>query len=118
MSVAISLSHFKELGKIACQILGAPFDMLDDPGVFSKCLCAHFVEEPLSDCCHHYTAFLVHEQLVNWEASFYKMVSLTVPLVIFYQLWSPMCYTSTLLFFNDLHHLQLCLDHLLKLTTA
>ena len=74
MSVAVSLSCAKELGRQACTILGSPLDVLEDPVEFSKFLRRRFVEELLSDHRQEYTAFLVHEQLVHWEQEVRKFL--------------------------------------------
>ena len=74
MSVAVSLSHAKEVGKEACTILGSPLDVLDDPVQFSQLLRRRFVEELLSDRRQEYTAFLVYEQLADWEQEVRKFI--------------------------------------------
>ena len=79
MSVAVSLSCPKQSEKEACTILGSPLDVLEDPVEFSKFLRRHFVEELLSDHHQEYTAFLVHEQLVDWEQEVRKIF--TIPLL-------------------------------------
>lgn len=77
MSVAVSLSHAKELGKEVhvCTILRYPLDVLDDLVEVSQLLWRCFVEELLSDRCQEYTAFLVHEELSNWEQEVRKQCS-------------------------------------------
>ena len=72
MSVAVSLSHAKELGTGVCAILGVSANLLENPIVLSKLLRQKFVEELQSEHCHNYTAFLVHDELLNWEEEVLK----------------------------------------------
>ena len=85
MSIAVGLSHAKELGTRVCAMLGVSLNLLENPIMLSKLLRERFVEELQSEHCHDYTAFLAHDDLLNLEEESNKMAFMAAPLATCYQ---------------------------------